>query len=250
MTPGTEKSAAASEISVIIPAWNEAQWLGTTLAAAREALANLECPGELIVVDNASTDATAELARSEGARVVAEPVNQISRARNTGARAAAGRYLVFVDADTRVPAELLRRAHELLAGGRACGGGARVMLDGRPGALQRFGLRLWNRASTRLHLAAGCFVFCRRDAFRAVGGFDERLYASEELGLSRDLKRWGRPRGLPFVILDAPAVITSDRKSYWYTNGQQLALLGLMVIFPCAVRSRRLSRFWYRRPRR
>lgn len=241
--------ASSPEVSVVIPAWNEADWLPATLAAARAALDALDCPGELIVVDNASTDATADVAHAAGATVVTERVNQIARARNTGARAASGRYLVFVDADTRVPAELLRQAHALLAAGRACGGGARVALDGDPGPFPRAAVRLWNRLSMRLRRAAGCFLFCRRDAFEAVGGFDEKLYASEELRASRNLERWGRRRGLPFVIIAAPPAVTSDRKAHWYSTGQQLALLALLLIFPCAVRSRRLARFWYRRPR-
>jgi len=68
-------------------------------------------------------DGTAQAERDAGARVVFDPVNQISRARNTGARAARGRFLVFEDADTLVPAPLLHEALEVLASGRAGGGG-------------------------------------------------------------------------------------------------------------------------------
>jgi hypothetical protein len=54
--------------------------------------------------------------------------------------------------------------------------------------------------------AAGCFVFCRREAFEAVGGFDERFFASEEVWISKALKTKGR-----FVMVREP-VVTSGRK--------------------------------------
>ena len=74
--------------SVIIPAYNEEKWLPKTLAALSKAMAEIDCPGEIIVVDNNSSDHTAEVARQSGAIVFFERVNQISRARNTGANAA------------------------------------------------------------------------------------------------------------------------------------------------------------------
>jgi glycosyltransferase involved in cell wall biosynthesis len=84
-------------ISVIVPAFNEEKLLGTTLACIREATGGLDA--ELIVCDNNSTDRTAEIAGQAGARVVFEPVNQISARAQAGA-AASGDWLVFVDADS------------------------------------------------------------------------------------------------------------------------------------------------------
>lgn len=81
------------KISIIVPAFNEEQFLGKTLAqikAATSALANTGWGTELIVCDNNSTERTAEIAQAAGANVVFEPVNQISRARNSGAAAATG----------------------------------------------------------------------------------------------------------------------------------------------------------------
>ena len=164
--------------------------------------------GELVVCDNNSTDGTARAAEAAGARVVFEPVNQISRARNAGARAARGRFLVFVDADTLVPAPLLHEALEALASGRACGGGAAVRMEGVNGGVAGRMVWLWNAVSSGRRLAAGSFVFVLREAFEAVGGFSERVYASEEIWLSRAVGRWGRPRGLPFVILRDHPVLT------------------------------------------
>ncbi len=79
-------------ISVVVPAFNEERLLGATLEAIRTAARAFDDRGgwELIVCDNNSTDRTAGIARAAGARVVFEPHNQISRARNRGAAAASG----------------------------------------------------------------------------------------------------------------------------------------------------------------
>src|SRR5262245_58504290 len=103
------------KLSVIIPAYNEEKLLPGCLAHVRAALAAnaaADWASEVIVADNNSTDRTAELARAAGARVVFEPVNQISRARNAGARVASGDLFLFVDADSTLHpatvADLLR----------------------------------------------------------------------------------------------------------------------------------------------
>ena len=74
--------------SVIIPAYNEGKWLPNTLNFLKKAMEAVEANGEIIVVDNNSTDNTAKIAKENGARVIYEPVNQISRARNAGAKIA------------------------------------------------------------------------------------------------------------------------------------------------------------------
>src|SRR4029078_12159401 len=88
-------------LSVIIPAFNEETCLPATLAAVGEAADGLRC--DVICVDNESTDRTREIALARGAVVVSESVHNIGRVRNTGARAARGDVLVFVDADTWIP---------------------------------------------------------------------------------------------------------------------------------------------------
>ncbi len=97
------------KISIIIPAFNEERLLGGTLAQVKSAMdvfTRRRWESELIVCDNNSTDHTAEIARAAGATVVFEPENQIARARNSGAAAAAGDWLIFVDADSQPSAEL------------------------------------------------------------------------------------------------------------------------------------------------
>ncbi len=112
---------------------------------------------------------------------------------------------MFVDADTFVPARTVQAAAAAVQSG-AIGGGARVVFEGSVPFYARVLLPviLWIFRIRRF--AAGCFVFCTRDAFRATGGFDESLFASEEIGFSRALGRIG-----DFVIL-REHVITSGRK--------------------------------------
>src|SRR5262249_20667830 len=154
---------------------------------------------------NGSSDRTAELARAAGAEVLFEPHRQIARARNAGGRHARAPYLVFVDADTHVSAALLRATLAALDGGDVCGGGAPFRFDAAP-LWGRLGSAGWNALSRVAGWAAGSYCYCLREGFLASGGFDERVYASEELGFSRALKRWGRARGLRFRILREPVV--------------------------------------------
>jgi glycosyltransferase involved in cell wall biosynthesis len=241
-------ATAGPDYSIVLPAYNEEELLPATLGRLREAMSATPLSGEIVVCDNNSTDRTAEVARAWDARGVEAPLNQISRARNKGAREARGRFLVFVDADTAVPPATLRLALEALASGRACGGGAAVAMEGVAGGVAGRLVRLWNALSRGRRLAAGSFVFVRRDAFDAVGGFSERVYASEEIWLSRALKRWGRRRGLDFVILQAPPVVTSGRKAHWYPAPLLLAVAISFLLMPFLVRSRRFCWLWYRRP--
>lgn len=236
--------------SIIIPAYNEAGELPATLRAIRAAMEAATLQGECIVVDNNSDDDTAQVARAHGADlVVHEPVNQIARARNAGAAGSSGRHLIFVDADTRIRPELLAQALRLLEAGTHVGGGSVVRFEGEVGILGRFGIGLWERISKLMQIAAGSFLFCRRDAFDAVGGYDESLYASEEVRFSRQLKQWGKGKGLRFAILDHAPAMTSARKLQWYSGAQILGWVALMLVLPLAVRSRKLSGFWYKRPK-
>ncbi|MCC5806541.1 MAG: glycosyltransferase [Opitutales bacterium] len=240
---------ADPEYSVIVPAYNEARELPATLAAIRAAMKAQGSSGECIVVDNNSDDSTAETAARHGAdRVVFEPANQIARARNTGAAAARGLFLVFVDADTRICPQVLEAALTALRSGTVVGGGSLVRFEDDPGTVGRFGILLWERISRTAGVAAGCFIFCRRDAFEAVGGFDERLFASEEIRISRQLKREGRRRSMRFAILTDTPVRTSARKLRWHSGPRVVAYTLFLCLMPLALRSRRLCGFWYRRP--
>src|SRR6266853_2083899 len=107
------------KISVVVPAFNEERLLPGSLSGIRAAMggfARLGWESELIVCDNNSTDRTAEIAKGAGAQVVFEPVNQIGRARNTGAARAGGDWIFFVDADSYPGMELFLEAADAPAG--------------------------------------------------------------------------------------------------------------------------------------
>lgn len=235
--------------SIVIPAYNEEDYLPRTLTSVQEAMAALSESGELIVVDNNSTDSTAEVARQAGAQVVFEPENQIARARNAGASQARAEALIFIDADTLVTPALLRKALDQLQSGDVVGGGAQLAFDEPVEKLGQRGIDTWSRLAARHQLAAGSFFFARQDAFQAVGGFCEQVYAGEEVFLARALKRWAKPRGLRFINLSEDPAITSARKLQWYRPWHIWATFMLLIFFPLALRYRRLCGLWYRRPK-
>lgn len=234
--------------TVIVPAFNEAEFLPATLDALAVAMGRISMPGQVVVVDNNSTDDTARVASQSGARVVFEPVNQISRARNAGAAVANTPFLVFIDADTQVSGELLGAALQRLSSGTDCGGGSTLVFDQIPPRAEIM-VRTWTWISRRMRLAAGSFVFCLAEGFEDVGGFSEAVYASEEIWFSRDLKKWGRARGLGFEVLDIAPVVTSGRKLEWFSP-MRLATQTLVLTFlPFLVRFRSMCGIWYNRPK-
>jgi len=205
-------------LSVVVPAFNEEKVLPRSLAAIRAAMAAFD-DGELIVCDNNSTDRTAALAREAGAQVVFEPVNQISRARNAGARAARGDWLLFVDADSYPSRELFLELRRVIAEGRCLAGGATVTF-GETTPAARLVVGLWNGISRVTRWAAGSFMFCEARAFREEGGFSEALYAAEEIELFMRLKRRARAAGRSIVILERHPLLSSDRRvrlTGWWT---------------------------------
>jgi glycosyltransferase involved in cell wall biosynthesis len=157
-----------TSFSVIVPALNEERFIGGTLGGLAQAVQWLrtseQCPVQVIVVDNDSEDQTAEIARSLGATVVPEPIRNVARARNAGARAASGDVLLFLDADTLVPPCLLSRIFAVMSD-PLCVGGA-VDVDHRPSrALVRWYLWGWRLLGRLTGMAQGATQFCRREAF-------------------------------------------------------------------------------------
>ncbi len=228
-----------ASISFIIPAYNEERLLGRTLSAIDQAAQALGEPSEVIVVDDASTDRTAAIAREHRARVVSVRCRQIAATRNAGAREAAGGMFVFVDADTMVTEAAVRAAIAAMREG-AVGGGCVFRFDG---PLPRYG-RLLAAVAVPLYrvlrLASGCFLFCTREAYCAAGGFDEALFGAEELAMSQALRRQGR-----FVILQE-FVTTSGRKLRAHSGREALGiLLRLALAGPQGVRRRDRLDIWY-----
>ena len=171
------------KLSIVVPAFNEEKLISSCLESIQTALVanqNFDFESEVIVVDNNSTDRTAELAKMSGARVIFEPVNQISRARNSGAAHATGEWLLFIDADSFPGSKLMEDVFNLIKKNEVVGCGSTVRMEGIP-FYGRLLLEVWTWLSVLFSWAAGSFILSRADAFRDIGGFSEDLYASEEI---------------------------------------------------------------------
>ena len=231
-------------LSFVVPAHDEEAEIVATVRAIRAAAVAVQVAHEIIVVDDASTDRTGERARAQGAHVVRVEHRHIAAARNAGARAATGDNFVFVDADTRIDAALVAGLRKVMAAG-AVGGGAAVRFDEPTPRWLKIVLPASIWLARRLRITGGCFLFCSRQAFEAVGGFDETLYASEELTLCRALRTQGE-----FVIL-GESVLTSGRKVRTYSGGEILkSALRIAFAGRAGVRDRSRLDLWYgpRRP--
>jgi len=236
------------KISFVVPAFNEEKLIGATLSSIRSAMTAFQERGwecEIVVCDNNSTDRTAELARAAGAVAAFEPVNQIGRARNRGAESASGDWLIFVDADSHPSRELLEDVAKAIQSGKFLFGGSTVTFEGRyfvAGLLTG----LWNTISRVAKYAAGSFIFCEAAAFRQIGGFDNKLFVSEELDLSKRLKLLARAAGKRGIILHRHPLVTSARKMHLYSPWEHLwflcrSVFGLGRVF----NSREACHIWY-----
>ena len=226
-------------ISLIVPAHNEEFELSSTLAAIHLAASSAAQQYEIVVVDDASTDATPEIAAQAGAKVVRINRRQIAAARNAGARAAQGEYLFFVDADTRINRAHVIDAIAAMDAGYA-GGSARVAMDGFVPMWGRVLLRGFSGLYFGLNLGAGAFLFTTRRNFEAIGGFDEQYFVGEEVYFSLELRKLGR-----FKVLREP-IVTSGRKLRMYPAKQFLCnFLRVVVAGPRGARSRAKLRLWY-----
>jgi hypothetical protein len=129
--------------------------------------------------------------------------------------------------------------------GRCLAGGATVAFE-TSDPMVRLWLALWNAMSRITGWAAGSFIFCEADAFRAIGGFSQELFAGEEIELSRRLKRLARQQGKTIVILHRHPLRTSDRKARLYTKREHLAfMVKTLLSGGRTLRDRDACRVWY-----
>ncbi len=210
------------DLSVIIPARNEEQYLPACLDSIRgntSSSISVEC----VVVDNGSTDRTAELAREKGALVVHSRAETIAAVRNEGARISTGRYLAFLDADCTVEAGWAEAIE------RALGQKTVVAVGNYPHVAERgttwvqktwsFLLRVRGEPE-RARWLPSANLAVRRDAFEALGGFDESLTTCEDADLSYRLTRRGTLLDDPEVLVlhhREPATLAAFlRKEIWH----------------------------------
>ncbi|MFB6318604.1 glycosyltransferase [Saccharicrinis sp. FJH54] len=248
-------------ISVVIPAYNEADYLEETILNIQDRFTKLlpeKGLWEIIVCNNNSTDHTGEVAKRLGIQVVFEPVNQISRARNTGAHSAKGEWILFLDADTHPGMELMKDVLDIIRSGRYIGCGATLQITGGT-KFNKLRLERVNPVIRWFKLAAGSFLLCRRDMFEETGGFSKDLYALEEIDFVFRLKRIGRRVNKKFGVIYKHPVSTSGRKDelsvssmfrLFFSNFMAIFLFVLHFILPSKLNrflGTRLLGYWYKR---
>ena len=223
-------SPASPRFSLIIPARNEEACLGPLLDSvdrARERYAGGAAQVEVVVADNASTDATVDLARRRGCRVAREERRIIAAVRNAGARSARGEVLAFVDADSRIHPETFNAIDRALARGNVIGGATGVRLERlSAGIAATVALMMPMVWVTGMDTGV---VFCREEDFQAIGGYDERLRVAEDVDFLWRLRRRGKEQGKRLARVTSAKGIASTRKFDWY--GEWHYLGGMVKTF-------------------
>jgi glycosyltransferase involved in cell wall biosynthesis len=244
--------AEMPSISVIIPAFNEAGYISETLkrlSAAEQHFKAIAAAGiEILVVDNASMDATAELARNAGATVVYEAEHNVAKVRNSGAAAARHDILVFLDADTLVPPELLLGIARAMTDPQCVGGS--VDISHRPvSRLLRAYLVFWRVLGLIGGMAQGACQFCRKSAFKELGGYDETWYMGEDVDFYWRLKRLARRHRLRVTFIGELQVVPSPRRFDQWPIWRTLVWTFPPLLFVLK-RNKAAWGGWYREPPR
>lgn len=228
------------KISFVIPAHNEEQYITGTLKAISDAMQQVDANYDVTVVNDASTDKTRIVASQFGVHIVDANLRNIAAARNFGARRTIGEIIIWTDADTLVSKALVQGVLNAVDDG-AVGGGSRVVFDRPAPFWGRFMAGFCVMIFGWVKLAAGSFVFCTRSAFEESDGFNEKLFASEEIDFSWRLKKLGK-----FVILPH-AVITSARKIRSYSFWEIMYMSGKILLMPGILKRRDKLDLWYER---
>ncbi len=203
--------------SVIIPAHNEEKYIGKCLEAIQKATQKVKPePVQTIVVANRCTDSTAAIAEKYGAEVIVNDDKCISSIRNSGARAAKGRIIVTIDADSVMSENSLKEIKEMLESGKYVGGGTRAKFE-------RMSVGIFFSAAyvaanlapsmikSKAALSGGMF-WCYKKDFDALGGFEESLVSLEDLDFAARLNQLGKSRGQRYGTLKKSYIVTSSRK--------------------------------------
>lgn len=197
-------------LSLVIPAYNEEHYLGRLLDSVEEARKRYPGDVEVIVVDNGSTDRTLEVAGRYPVTQAHEPKRCIACVRNRGGRMARGDVIAFCDSDNLVDVRMFEEMSRVMASERYVGGAVRIKYE-----RMSLGLAVTLAATNSLPWVvgvAGGFVFCTREAFEDIGGFDEDYYVREDADFLATLRYYAKHMGKGLAFLRSTFVVTSTRK--------------------------------------
>ena len=236
-------------ISLIVPAYNEERLLPRlldTVDVARRTYRGGPDEVEVVVADNGSTDATASLARAAGAVVNHVEPRIIAAVRNGGAAAATGDVLCFVDADSRIHPRTFDAIDGALRDSRVVGGATGVRLKRwSAGLAVTFLVVVPFVAAMRMDTGV---VFCRRQDFETIGGYNETRQFAEDLQFLWNLRNLGKSRGQRLVRLTHVKALTSTRKfdkhGDWHYLTRLLGLVPMMLRSPGEI-TEWARTYWY-----
>jgi len=244
----TSHGMAAPRLSLVIPAYNESALLPRlldTVMTARARYRHGPDAVEVIVADNGSTDDTATIATRYGCRVVRVEPRNIGAVRNGGARAARGELLCFVDADGRVDPDVFNVVDETLTTGKYSVGATGVMPERWSlGIFCTFVVLLPLIWVTRVDTG---LIFCRREDFNAIGGYDEKWFAAEDVVFHLAMIKAGRRRGQRPVRAAGAKGIASMRKFVKFGDWHYFTLLphALAMMVRNGAITRMAREYWY-----
>lgn len=234
--------------SLIIPAWNEEKYLPRLLSTVETARTACSEPDaiEVIVADNDSTDGTASIARELGCRVVSIEKRRIAAARNGGAAAANGEIFCFVDADSQIHPDTFLEIDEVMSTGRYIAGASGVRMERMSlGIALTWCLMMPMVIAMRMDTGV---VFCRREDFESIGGYNEDRHFAEDVEFLLTLRRIGKARGQRLVRLRRSKAVASTRKfdshGDWHYFELVAKVFADMIRDPKAV-SDYARRYWY-----
>lgn len=222
------------DISIIIPALNEAPGLMATLATTRSVSTD-----EVIVVDGGSEDETVAIAESFGARVLMAQAGRACQM-NAGATEASGEVLLFLHADTRLPKDFDAYVLDALAEPGAIAGAFMLGIDERQRRL-RLIETLANWRSRKLQMPYGDqAIFMRTEVFHRFGGFPP-MPLMEDFEMMRRLRKQGR-------IVIAPVPVISSARRWLRLGVFRTTLINQMIItaYLAGVAPERIAQ-WYDR---
>ncbi|MEO6876530.1 MAG: glycosyltransferase [Opitutaceae bacterium] len=241
--------STSPQFSLCIPAYNEAALLPRLLASvevARQRYHGGAAAIEVIVGNNQSTDATADLARAQGAIVVNVEKRAIAAARNGAAGAARGTVLCFIDADSIVHPETFNEINDLMQSGKCSVGATGVKMERMSVGIALTWLMMV--PMTRIAGVDTGVVFCRRKDFETIGGYNEQMLAAEDVDFMWRLKQRGKKRGERFMRAPTARAITSTRK--WDNHGDWhyfKIMFGVpfRMVFARGAMRKQVWRYWY-----